>query len=663
MRLTVKAGLIAGLLIAVTLAQGVLTVVRDESGLSAVNAISGQNSAFDSAVRSLETNFFGYDDQMNRYALAAQEKGHNLLAQTAYRQALQFRQALESNLATADHLAVTPAARVVLSRVDHNIHAYNRNVAQVRRDDQSGRYAQATYQQTLGNNGPASAIVPLLATVVKIGNSQFQARLTQIRRDQQAAIAWAWIANLVILAILAAILVGIQYFTVKPVVALKTIAKHLAEGDVGGDIPLGANDELGDLAQAFRRMQEYLAESGRIAGAIGNGDLTVTPRPVGANDMLGQSLSLMHARLRSIIESLQRAAAELQANVTAVANVSTTTTGATQQIATAINQTAQATGESSQGLQQIASAMQQLKLAVQQVADGTGLQLERAQQGAVALAQMKEAQSSVEDAAGRMEQVALQSRDTAEEGRRQMEATLAAMTRIAEVTRTTATAIGLLGQHSDRIGAIAGTISELAAQTNLLALNANIEAARAGEHGRGFAVVADEVRKLAEQSSQEATNVSDLIRTIQETVGQSVSSMEIGRQEVQQGQLLGEEARQALHQMHSAATQVAEEIGTLGSTIRVLEHQSFGVEQSIQDIGQIAQDNAAAAQQMQASSNSVTDTVEGLAAISEETAASTEEVATTGDQVAESAQTLSHRAQELARVAERLNDLVTQYHL
>ncbi|WP_446897007.1 methyl-accepting chemotaxis protein [Clostridium sp. LBM24168] len=71
-----------------------------------------------------------------------------------------------------------------------------------------------------------------------------------------------------------------------------------------------------------------------------------------------------------------------------------------------------------------------------------------------------------------------------------------------------------LSDKSQSIGAITDSIKSIAEQTNLLALNAAIEASRAGEAGKGFAVVADEVGKLAEQSSDSAKEIHDIITEI-----------------------------------------------------------------------------------------------------------------------------------------------------
>ena len=663
MKFTGKATLISAILMGVTVAQATLTIVRDESALQLARGVAHRAMAFNKSSLAMDADFYAYDDQMNMYVMAASESHQNALAQATYRQALQFRNRLSRDLATSQNLSGSAVVSRQLSQVARNISVYSANANIVHASVIVHKLGQARSLETVGNSRDSNILVLALKKVANAGTARLSAVLDQVQHDQQAAVTWAWIETLVVLAILGAMLWAIQRVAVRPLVHLKKVAAHLAQGNVQDSVAFTSTDELGELAEAFRQIIVYLNDAGAVASSIANGNLTIVPTVRSENDILGQALVTMYGRLRDLIHSLQRAGHEMQGSVAEVTGVITQTADATRQIATAISQTAQATGESSQGLQQIAEAMRQLKLAVGQVKGGTSLQADQAKQSNGALQQMATSRAAAEQAAGRMEQLASHSRETAREGRRQMEETLEAMTRIAEVTRTTAKAIELLGKHSDRIGAIAGTISEIASQTNLLALNANIEAARAGEHGRGFAVVADEVRKLAEQSSQEATNVTNLIRTIQDTVQQSVLSMEKGQQEVEAGQALGAGTHTALQEMDSAVSQVAAEMSALTATIHELHVHSSTVEGDIREITRIAGENSVSAQEMAASSNSVTDTLEGLAAISQETAASTEQVATTGEHVADSTQILSDKVRILGQVADHLNSLVSQYRL
>ncbi|MEI6306663.1 MAG: methyl-accepting chemotaxis protein, partial [Deltaproteobacteria bacterium] len=123
----------------------------------------------------------------------------------------------------------------------------------------------------------------------------------------------------------------------------------------------------------------------------------------------------------------------------------------------------------------------------------------------------------------------------AEQGGEVVEKSISVMHRIAERVQSSAATVEALGKRSDEIGAIVGTIEDIADQTNLLALNAAIEAARAGEQGRGFVVVADEVRALAERTTKATREIGQMIKAIQHETKTAVTAMEEGVAEVEQG--------------------------------------------------------------------------------------------------------------------------------
>ncbi|OAN13713.1 hypothetical protein A3K86_14170 [Photobacterium jeanii] len=109
------------------------------------------------------------------------------------------------------------------------------------------------------------------------------------------------------------------------------------------------------------------------------------------------------------------------------------------------------------------------------------------------------------------------------------------LTSLIEQIKVSGDSLEALKGNSEDIGKFIVTINNVSEQTNLLALNAAIEAARAGDHGRGFAVVADEVRKLAQNASEAASQIQNVVGEISTNTQACYQSAEFI--EVQCGQL------------------------------------------------------------------------------------------------------------------------------
>ncbi|MEZ9761518.1 methyl-accepting chemotaxis protein [Vibrio splendidus] len=99
-------------------------------------------------------------------------------------------------------------------------------------------------------------------------------------------------------------------------------------------------------------------------------------------------------------------------------------------------------------------------------------------------------------------------------------------------------------------------ISGIAENTNLLALNAAIEAARAGDQGRGFAVVADEVRKLASGTSQQTTNIRNMMNELVAAADRSRASVTESRSEMANALETSGDVKRAFEKIEVAVSQI-----------------------------------------------------------------------------------------------------------
>jgi methyl-accepting chemotaxis protein len=188
-----------------------------------------------------------------------------------------------------------------------------------------------------------------------------------------------------------------------------------------------------------------------------------------------------------------------------------------------------------------------------------------------------------------------------------------------------------LGERSQEIEQISAVITGISSQTNLLALNAAIEAARAGEYGRGFAVVASEVRQLAEQSSESAQQISNLIALIQKETSEAVRTME------------------------SATHEVVEGIGAVHTAGQSFEQ----IRQSVNEVANQVQEVSDAVQQMSVGTKQVTDSIQIVTEVAEKAVSGTQNVSAVAQIQLESMKEINYAASSLSTMAEQLQ-LVTE---
>ena len=149
-------------------------------------------------------------------------------------------------------------------------------------------------------------------------------------------------------------------------------------------------------------------------------------------------------------------------------------------------------------------------------------------------------------------------------------------------------AVASLSASVDEIGDVSKLIRNIAAQTNLLALNATIEAARAGDAGRGFAVVAQEVKGLAAQTGKATEQITQQIKSIEQTTTSSVLTMKAIAATIMELDNLANDVSAAVRQQDSVTQEIARNASAAAKGTRDVSANISEVSTAAIKTGQVA---------------------------------------------------------------------------
>jgi methyl-accepting chemotaxis protein len=344
----------------------------------------------------------------------------------------------------------------------------------------------------------------------------------------------------------------------RPVRALQTIAREMADGNFTSATHVFSDDEVGQLAGSFNDTRTNLT---RLLGRLGGSGATITE---GVRVITGGTESLM-SRSRNQTELTEHSSAAVEnvrGGIRGVVAAADTVTELTQDASTralelqsSAEEVARSMDYLFQSVEKTSSSTTEMNAAMTEMSKRTDVLAGIGEEVLSFVSQMDSTIDELRTTSQATADISRQVREAAEAGGAAVNRTVEGIHLSQELTNSTAHVLENLQGSVGEIGRILNVIEEITGRTNLLALNAAIIAAQAGEQGAGFSVVADEIRELAEKTRGSTKEISAIIKAVQGGSRQAVAKINEGVVRVSENVDLAQAAAGSLERIVGSAKQ------------------------------------------------------------------------------------------------------------
>ncbi|GAA0411885.1 hypothetical protein GCM10009133_20380 [Cocleimonas flava] len=427
------------------------------------------------------------------------------------------------------------------------------------------------------NNYAQTKMLPLAKTVEDKINSIVDEKFAETSAISSTALEQAgFTRNNVLIALFSGVLVMIifgnlimQSITI-PTKNLTDVVHRLASGEYDARVTTRGKDEFFSLGTAFNSLLD---------------DRAVTLNTIDSE----------HKELNQSVFGLLQAVAELsERNLTIRANV---TEDATGPVADAINLLAEETSATLFEVRNVATEVnetsQKVNTHLMSVNKLAMKEQERAIETTDQMNKMLLRLDSIAESAAATNTMADNTSISTKRAHESVSDTLNGMSVIRETVQETGKRIKQLGERSQEISHVIEIINTIAERTTVLALNASMQAVAAGDAGRGFSVIAEEIQRLAESSRESTSQISTLVRNIQQETNTTIATMDQTIEQVIDGSTKAEDAAEQMKRVLETTSELVHSVDQIAiaskdqvSISEGLKHKAEGILKSTQSTGQ-----------------------------------------------------------------------------